>query len=368
MQQLRNVPIELYDSISLNDGNVLEPQFDFCTGLVGYFGYEMKEEALPGYKRSSPYSSNSSVPDAAFLFLDRFISIDYTTGATWLLGLVRHNTTSNLATMTKSSTTTAMPLSDIGMSMIEYQHWIRDTIDQLDMIYTRSTSISSLKPIRKSTPLNTTIDVPQFKVANTCDEYIQKIKKAQSLIRDGESYELCLTTQLSCQLPQRIDHCTSMPNDSNIHSSSNSSTSSSTATTLGFYRQLRHDNPAPYAAYINLGPNLCVASASPERFLRVSRSGAIQMRPIKGTLKRQRTCCCGYHCTTTTINSNGVHEQLMDPLCARERDAALARALATNVKERGENLMVSRIIYNRVGYTIPTSSSLLITFTMIFTY
>ncbi|KAI8049212.1 ADC synthase [Syncephalis plumigaleata] len=327
MQQL-----QLHDSTSLNNGNLFEPQFDFCTGLVGYFGYEMKEEALPGYSRaSSSSSSSSSVPDAAFLFLDRFISIDYATGATWLLGLVRHNTTSNLATAMKSTTTASMPLSDIGMSMSEYQHWTHDISNRLDMIYTPST------PTSFNTAINNAINVPEVKVANTCNDYIQKIKEAQSFIRDGESYELCLTTQLTCQLPQRIKH----------RIASDSSSDNTALTTLDFYRQLRHDNPAPYAAYINFGPHLCVASASPERFLRVSRSGAIQMRPIKGTLKRQRTCCCGNHCTTTTnVTSNEGYVQQMDPLCARERDAALARALATNVKERGENLMIVDLIRN----------------------
>src|SRR5262249_51198071 len=53
---------------------------------------------------------------------------------------------------------------------------------------------------------------------------------------------------------------------------------------LELYRRLRERNPAPFAGYLDLG-EFAVASASPERFLRVA-GGEVQTRPIKGTRPR----------------------------------------------------------------------------------
>ncbi len=53
------------------------------------------------------------------------------------------------------------------------------------------------------------------------------------------------------------------------------------------YRRLREINPAPCAAFLNLGKRQVVC-ASPERFLRVS-GGLVETRPIKGTRPRGRT-------------------------------------------------------------------------------
>ena len=56
---------------------------------------------------------------------------------------------------------------------------------------------------------------------------------------------------------------------------------------LELYGRLRERNPAPFAAYFDLGA-FAIASASPERFLRVE-GGLVETRPIKGTRPRGRT-------------------------------------------------------------------------------
>jgi para-aminobenzoate synthetase component 1 len=53
---------------------------------------------------------------------------------------------------------------------------------------------------------------------------------------------------------------------------------------LDLYLRLRRRNPATFAGYFDLG-DAQIASASPERFLRVE-SGAVEARPIKGTRQR----------------------------------------------------------------------------------
>ena len=56
---------------------------------------------------------------------------------------------------------------------------------------------------------------------------------------------------------------------------------------LELYRRLRERNPAPFAGYFDLG-DFVIASASPERFLRVE-NGEVETRPIKGTRPRGAT-------------------------------------------------------------------------------
>jgi para-aminobenzoate synthetase component 1 len=85
------------------------------------------------------------------------------------------------------------------------------------------------------------------------------------------------------------------------------------------YRRLRRCNPAPFAAYLGF-EGLEVASASPERFLRLDERGRqVETRPIKGTRPRG-----------------------LGPM----HDAALGRALAESEKDRAENVMIVDLLRN----------------------
>lgn len=84
------------------------------------------------------------------------------------------------------------------------------------------------------------------------------------------------------------------------------------------YRRLRAINPAPFAAFLDFGA-VTVASASPERFLRLDTAGRVEARPIKGTRPR------------------GVYPA---------HDAALGRALQESAKDRAENLMIVDLMRN----------------------
>src|SRR6185503_10545368 len=57
-----------------------------------------------------------------------------------------------------------------------------------------------------------------------------------------------------------------------------------TSSSIDLYCRLRERNPAPFAGYLN-GGEWQVASASPERFIRVE-NGQVETRPIKGTRGR----------------------------------------------------------------------------------
>lgn len=90
---------------------------------------------------------------------------------------------------------------------------------------------------------------------------------------------------------------------------------------LELYGRLRELNPAPFAAYFDLG-DFQILSASPERFLRVHPDGEVETRPIKGTRPRGRT---------------------------PDEDAAMIRDLANSPKDRAENVMIVDLLRNDIG-------------------
>ncbi|MFK7923444.1 MAG: chorismate-binding protein, partial [Bacteroidia bacterium] len=87
--------------------------------------------------------------------------------------------------------------------------------------------------------------------------YIDDIKAIQALIKQGESYEVCLTNEFSTQLD--LDP-------------------------FYLYRVLRATNPAPFAAYIKSG-DYHILSSSPESFFDLQANGQIKSEPIKGTIR-----------------------------------------------------------------------------------
>lgn len=86
------------------------------------------------------------------------------------------------------------------------------------------------------------------------------------------------------------------------------------------YCELRNQNQAPFSAYYNLAQG-CIASISPERFLRV-KNGVVETKPIKGTRPR---------------------------FSDMEKDKASAQSLLCAEKDRAENLMIVDLLRNDVS-------------------
>ena len=99
-----------------------------------------------------------------------------------------------------------------------------------------------------------------FAAREARDAYLANIAACKHEIFEGETYEICLTTELR--------------GDGAIDP-------------LAAYRALRARNPAPHAALLRLG-DVSVLSSSPERFLRVDRERIVESKPMKGTAAARR--------------------------------------------------------------------------------
>jgi para-aminobenzoate synthetase len=235
--------------------------FEFACGFVGYLGYELKGEC--GF--ASPHESEH--PDAALLLADRVIAFDHEEQCTYLLCL--HSLGEEEAA----------------------DAWLDDTDSHLAAL--RAGGESGVGPHLQVGP---TPDSPPSTLAlsRTRSQYLEDVEASLDHLRAGDSYEICLTNELSLQTD--VDP-------------------------LELYLCLRRVNPAPFSSYLRLG-DLSILSSSPERFLRVSRDREAEARPIKGTSRRG---------TTPT------------------EDAALAAALDADEKNQAENLMIVDLLRNDLG-------------------
>ncbi len=228
--------------------------FDFTLGWVGYLGYELKAQTGGDDKHRSPY------PDASMIFADRAICFDHQTGDVHLLALCRED---SQATAWLDSTEEVLAVMNS-----DCQH--RPT---------SGPSVANLGPIR---------------LRHGRDAYLDMIRSCQRAIRDGESYEICLTNMI--EVPGPLDPWQT-------------------------YQVLRRDHPVPYGSFLRFG-DMTVLSLSPERFLKISADGEAESRPIKGTRPRGRS---------------------------EAEDALLRAELATSEKDRAENLMIVDLMRNDLG-------------------
>ena len=214
--------------------------FDFNGGFVGYFGYELKSECGP--TPSNPSCYTSPLPDAAFIFADRFLAFDHDENALYLVALSREPDHHNTATA----------------------QWFTSIESRL-----RSLPIPP-PPSRLSATITSTFSrcgTPWRKHISHQDcvePYLADIETCQKAIHSGETYQVCLTDHVVLDTPIRHP--------------------------LETYRRLRCLNPAPYAAYFKYGSQALLCT-SPERFLRIELDREkghriVSSKPIKGTCKR----------------------------------------------------------------------------------
>ncbi|RKO91417.1 ADC synthase, partial [Blyttiomyces helicus] len=232
-----------------DDGSLITPPFDFACGLVGYFGYEMKEESMhgeseggvdrgshtgSGARHFATPSAGATTPDAAFVFADRVVAFDHAERAVYVL-----------------------QLRERGAALAP--EWMDHVAAAIARIADRT---HPAEPhIVMSEPATPSAHPSPLTLAHPRAHYLANIQTSLANINQGETYEVCLTTQLRAPLPP-------------------------SASPYTLYRHLRARNPAPYGALLQFGGGLALASSSPERFLKVESDGWMVMKPIKGTVAR----------------------------------------------------------------------------------
>jgi para-aminobenzoate synthetase len=256
-RELRTISVLDYcrDELARLRTEAPELPFDFTCGFAGYLGYELKAECGGRQAYASP------LPDAALVLCDRLIAFDHQEGRVYLLALAD---AAGARAASVWLTTTARRLGDIA---------------------------------REARPLPSPPAPPgtlPFELREAPDAYLANIAACLREIVEGETYEVCLTTELR---------------------------SEATLDPVVAYRALRARNPAPFAALLRLG-DVSVLSSSPERFLRVDRRRVVESRPMKGTAAR-----------------------VAEPF----EDACRAAELRRDVKTRAENLMIADLVRNDLG-------------------
>ena len=123
--------------------------------------------------------------------------------------------------------------------------------------------------------------------------YIQAVQQTRDYILAGDIFEGTVSQRFSTTLP-------------------------ATVTPYDLYLRLRAHNQAPFAGYFNIDNHQVIASASPERFLKL-QDHLVETRPIKGTRPRSQ-------------NQQEDKKQLAD--------------LQASEKDRAENIMIVDLLRN----------------------
>jgi para-aminobenzoate synthetase len=235
---------------------------EFTLGWLGCLGYELKRE-------TGGSDQSARTPDASLLFAGRAVVLDHAEGTTWLL---------------------ALDAPDAG-------DWLNDARAAVEA----AASPAAQAAVAAQTGGSNGVvppDAPTFRSRDTGKQYREKIAAAQHEIAEGNTYEVCLTTTLSAEVPAAAFEAWQT------------------------YLALRRKNPAPFASYLKFG-GLTVASTSPERFLKIASDGGMRAEPIKGTRRRAA-----------------------DP----QEDAQLREDLAASLKDRAENIMIVDLLRNDLSH------------------
>jgi para-aminobenzoate synthetase len=289
-----------------------EPARGLVGGFVGYLGYECKADC------GSPVVHRSDLPDATLMLANRVVAVDHAAQRTELLALCREGDRDDaerwldeaealvrdvLAAPPAASAQTGSP-SELGHAASAGRGEQAEPAERASASSSASPSgspsasasgqaVSAGRETAEADGLASASAVT-FRCGRGREQYLADIARCQAALAAGESYEVCLTDQIS---------------------------TAASPDPFELYRVLRRVNPAPFAAYLKLG-DVAILSSSPERFLSVNRDRRVQARPIKGTTPRSE-----------------------DPIL----DAELRAGLTQDEKTYAEHLMIVDLLRNDLG-------------------
>jgi para-aminobenzoate synthetase component 1 len=241
----------------------------FQGGVAGLFGYDLCHhlERLP-----RPLIDDFEAPDLAVGLYDWVAAFDHAEGRAWLIS-------------------TGLPETEPARQ----RRRAAQRLEALRRMLSRATPSPRLLrgPAIQPAVLHPLPSLSGVASSFSRREFLAAIQRGIDYVHAGDCFQV--------NLAQRLLHPATLP-------------------PLELYRRLRERNPAPFAGYLDLG-DFAIASASPERFVRV-RGGEVETRPIKGTRPRGRTPA---------------------------EDSARAAELLASTKDRAENVMIIDLLRNDLG-------------------
>ena len=233
----------------------------FVGGAIGFLGYELGQvlERLP-----ARHGDDTGLPDLAFGLYDTVIVFDERERRGWILS-------------------SGFPETSPVRRRLR-------AADRLQSIGERLEAAPTALPL----PFAATA-VWRPEIAR--DDYCRRVERVLEYIRAGDIFQANFTGRFLADRPAGLS-------------------------VFDLYRRLLALSPAPFAACLTLPGGAGLASASPERFIRLHADGRMETRPIKGTRPRGATA---------------------------EEDDALALELEHSVKDRAENLMITDLLRNDIG-------------------
>lgn len=246
-------------------GSIYSKPFPFLGGYMGLLSYEEGKHLV--LDNMEPISGDDT-PDCKLVFIERFILFDRST-LTWFMVSIRDDENEESS------------CNNIISSLTESQDDIR-----IDL----STVHSKVKDYCSNGEKDIEYQFPDRQI------YRKQFELCQEYLHSGDSYELCLTTQLKVTVPSYVSPWT-------------------------MYKILAlRKNPSPYLCFMEFD-DCVLLSSSPERFLswkdskKVPGQKMAELRPIKGTVKNTES---------TTLED--------------------ATRILRTPKEMGENLMIVDLI------------------------
>ncbi|KAL4877679.1 ADC synthase [Aspergillus karnatakaensis] len=250
----------------------------FWAGFLGYFSYELglaclahpKHEGIhiPDDPHSRDGAKTKDPPDVSLLWVDRSIVID---------------NESNRITVQSTRDADDQPAGWLDEALVIIKRSLHDD------------GLASANSTADEEFLDGILRQGAIRFPDESD-YLHQVEACKDELRAGESYELCLTCETSIDLPSPV-------------------------TAIGriqfpwkLYKRLRNYNPAAFSAFARLG-NVKIVSSSPECFLNWDRHSTLEMKPMKGTVRKS------------------------DDMTLEK-----ARAILGSTKEMAENLMIADLI------------------------
>lgn len=238
----------------LNDKKYIIP--DFTGGFIGYFSYDLKNfiEVLP-----QNAVTDLPLPLIYLIYFDEILAYSHLDGCWYLIKILDDDNA-----LLKNNFTQLKKL--VINNKNNFNYFLKKTNDENCNIKKMTSNFKNQPTILndgnfiaeiKKKYLNKNIKDINLKSNFTKHDYLEAIKKAKKYIHEGEVYQINMTQRFHCDLPVEA---------------------------RDLYYILRHKNPAPFSAYINL-PEVQIGCSSPERFLYIDKD-YVETRPIKGTRPR----------------------------------------------------------------------------------